>query len=86
MNVTFRIVPHSIKPYDIVEVMLDGFVCCTVCPGPDDGDVRIISAHFQKVWLNNAEKEFPPIPSIEFKLVPEPYHFRGGKLERETKQ
>ncbi|MBI2013744.1 MAG: hypothetical protein HYS87_02885 [Candidatus Colwellbacteria bacterium] len=63
MPVEFRIVKHSIRPVNLVEVILDSKVIATICPDDDTG-IRVISAHITKTIEDDGSTSFPPIPHV----------------------
>ncbi len=47
-RITFRAVPHDVRPgVEVLQILLDGVMCATIFPDFDrPGGIKLVSAHF----------------------------------------
>lgn len=94
-KIGFRVVPHRVLPdAEIVEVLLNGEVCATICQDKDSKTIKVVSAHFtgelthdgefpEGVKMDTGENMFPPIPAVFISFDPRPWMIVDTTLVRE---
>lgn len=78
-RLSFRLVRHSVRDIEIVEVLCDGEVCATIYPGPDRKLV-LVSAHIRSFMHEDGSISNPPIPALAVDFLPEPYEIHHGRI------
>ena len=88
--ITFKIVPHTGKPAEVVEVYKDGEVVAVIYGDRPDCDIQVISAHFsgklatghcfpKGVTMDNGSR-FAQIPGVKMTFDPRPYTINPGLI------
>lgn len=88
--ITFKIVPHTSKPTEVVEVYKDGELVASICGDRPDCDIQVISAHFagelasgshfpEGVSMDNGSR-WAQVPGVKMTFDPRPYEIPIGSI------